>query len=130
MAVKKGGGKMAESGSVLFNFERKGLVYLKSGDEEAIFEAAIEAGADDIKKNDEFSKTGYVVISEYQSFASVKDALIDKGFDVDAENSGLKLLPLAKIDVSDEDAEANEILLEKILEIEDVDAVFTQMDRV
>jgi YebC/PmpR family DNA-binding regulatory protein len=116
-AVKKGGGKMAESGSVLFNFERKGLVYLKSGDEDAIFEAAIEAGAD-------------VVIAEYQSFASVRDSLIDGGFDVDAENSGLKLLPLANVEVSEEDAEANEVLLDKILEIEDVDAVFTQMDTI
>ncbi|CAL6404977.1 unnamed protein product [Bathycoccus prasinos] len=129
-AVKKGGGKMAESGSVLFNFERKGLVYLKSGDEDAIFEAAIEAGADDVKENDEFSEDGYVVIAEYQSFASVRDSLIDGGFDVDAENSGLKLLPLANVEVSEEDAEANEVLLDKILEIEDVDAVFTQMDTI
>ena len=128
--VKKGGGKMAESGSVLFNFERKGLVYLTSGDEDAIFEAAIDSGADDVKKSDEFSEDGYVVIAEYQSFASVRDSLIDGGFDVDAENSGLKLLPLANVEVSDEDAEANEALLDKILEIEDVDAVFTQMDSI
>ena len=71
-----------------------------------------------------------VVIAEYQSFASVRDSLIDGGFDVDAENSGLKLLPLANVEVSDEDAEANEALLDKILEIEDVDAVFTQMDSI
>ena len=83
-----------------------------------------------MKKNDEFSEDGYVVIAEYQSFASVRDSLIDGGFDVDSENSGLKLLPLANVEVSDEDAEANEALLDKILEIEDVDAVFTQMDTI
>ena len=70
---------MAESGSVLFNFERKGLVYLKSGDEDAIFEAAIEAGADDVKENDEFSEDGYVVIAEYKCLD--KDAPVAETFE-------------------------------------------------
>jgi transcriptional/translational regulatory protein YebC/TACO1 len=36
--VNKGGGKMAESGSVMFQFERQGLLFCSGVDEEALFE--------------------------------------------------------------------------------------------
>ena len=135
-AVKKGGGKMAESGSVMFNFARKGVVYCQSEDEEAVFEAAIEAGADDVKKDEEGEgetidsnkEDKFVVVSKYQSFARVHDALIDAGFAVDTERSGLKMVPLAPVKCSEGDEMSNETLIEKILEVEDVDAVFSQLD--
>jgi hypothetical protein len=48
-AITKGGGKPADSGSVLFNFMRQGQVLVSNADEDAVFEAAIEAGADDVQ---------------------------------------------------------------------------------
>lgn len=48
-AITKGGGKPADSGSVLFNFMRQGQVLVMGADEDALFEAAIDAGADDVQ---------------------------------------------------------------------------------
>lgn len=48
-AITKGGGKPADSGSVMFNFMRQGQVLVAGADEDALFEAAIEAGADDVQ---------------------------------------------------------------------------------
>lgn len=48
--VKKGGGKMADPGSVLFNFKRTGVVYVKTGDisSDDLLLAAMDAGAEDV----------------------------------------------------------------------------------
>lgn len=48
-AFTKGGGKAADSGSVMFNFMRQGQVLVCGADEDQLFEAAIEAGADDVQ---------------------------------------------------------------------------------
>jgi len=51
----KNGGNLAETGAVSFMFERKGLIAYPSdaGDADTIFEAAIEAGAEDVESTDE-----------------------------------------------------------------------------
>jgi len=48
--VKKSGAKMADSGSVLFNFKRAGVIYVKSDKVEAddLLLAAMDAGAEDV----------------------------------------------------------------------------------
>eukprot|EP00958_Prasinococcus_capsulatus_P017305 scaffold1945_cov395-Prasinococcus_capsulatus_cf.AAC.10 len=52
----------------------------------------------------------------------VRDGLEEAGVDLDLSASGLEMTPLALVEVSDEDAEANTILLERLMENEDVDA--------
>ncbi len=47
-AITKGGGKPAESGSVLFNFSRLGCILVEGAEEEALFEAVMEAGGEDM----------------------------------------------------------------------------------
>ncbi|WP_428926063.1 YebC/PmpR family DNA-binding transcriptional regulator [Marinibacterium sp. SX1] len=51
----KNGGNLGETGSVGFMFERKGEVTYsaEAGDADAVFEAAIEAGAEDVESSDE-----------------------------------------------------------------------------
>ena len=79
--VNKGGGKMAEMGSVLFNFERKGIIVLDcAGDrEEEVFEVATEAGADDITPRDD-EQEGFAVITDVPAFIACQRALADAGF--------------------------------------------------
>jgi transcriptional/translational regulatory protein YebC/TACO1 len=48
-AITKAGGKAADSGSVMFNFMRQGQIIVDKTDEDAVFEAAMEAGAEDIQ---------------------------------------------------------------------------------
>jgi len=69
----KSGGNLAETGAVSFMFERKGLVTypLSAGDADAIFEAAIEAGAEDVESTDE----GHEIYCEGSDLNEVSNAL-------------------------------------------------------
>ena len=69
----KNGGNLGETGSVGFMFDRKGeIVYpLSTGDLETVFEAALEAGAEDVEDTDE----GYVIVTADTDLASVAGAL-------------------------------------------------------
>jgi YebC/PmpR family DNA-binding regulatory protein len=69
----KFGGNLAETGSVSFMFDRKGEVTYPAGagDADAIFEAAIEAGAEDVESTDE----GHVIWCEATDLNEVSNAL-------------------------------------------------------
>ncbi len=65
-------GNMGESGCVAWMFDKKGLIILDKGvDFDALFEAALEAGADDVAEADE----QYEVVTEPSSFIEVREAL-------------------------------------------------------
>ena len=76
----KNHGNLGENGSVSWIFELKGLMTLDMGavDEEALMEAALEAGAEDVVVNEEDNV--YEVLTEPGAFLDVKDALVDAGF--------------------------------------------------
>lgn len=95
---KQAGAKVADPGSVLFNFEKKGFIILDGGGEDEVMEAATEAGADDIQPR-KGGKKGWAVISEASSFGTVQNALREAGFKIVGEESGLRLVPLAEVDV-------------------------------
>ena len=71
----KNGGQMGESGSVSFMFDRVGEVIYKldAGDEDAIMEAAIEAGAQDVTSDED----GHVIICSFEDIGDVVKALED-----------------------------------------------------
>mmetsp|Transcript_4922 Transcript_4922/g.12294 ORF Transcript_4922/g.12294 Transcript_4922/m.12294 type:complete len:308 (-) Transcript_4922:100-1023(-) len=126
-ALNKGGGKMASSGSVLFNFERKGVIVLDGGAhlEDLVFEVATEAGADDVTGRDD-GEEGFTVTTSVPAFVTSRRALADAGFVVNPGQTALKMIPLITHDVDDVAADANDALVERLLELDDVDAVYTQ----
>lgn len=69
----KSGGNLAETGAVSFMFDRKGLVSYpaSAGDADTVFEAAIEAGADDV----ESSEDGHDIYCEATDLNDVSNAL-------------------------------------------------------
>ncbi len=69
----KNGGNLGETGSVGFMFERKGeVVYPASvGDADTVFEAAIEAGAEDVESSDE----GHIIWCADTDLNDVSNAL-------------------------------------------------------
>lgn len=125
--VNKGGGKMAEPGSVLFNFERKGVITLLCGgdQEEKVLEVAMEAGAEDIFAA-QSSHEGFVVVTAVSSFNACRRALVDAGFTIFPDETSLKMVPLVEVDVEAGTANTNQDLIDKLLELEDVDAVYAQ----
>ncbi|OUS37003.1 transcriptional regulator [Rhodobacterales bacterium 56_14_T64] len=69
----KNGGNLGETGSVGFMFDRKGEVTYGAavGDADAVFEAAIEAGAEDVESSDE----GHTIYCEDSDLNDVSSAL-------------------------------------------------------
>ena len=69
----KAGGNLAETGAVSFMFDRKGLVTYpaSAGDADTVFEAAIEAGAEDV----ESSEDGHEIYCEATDLHEVASAL-------------------------------------------------------
>ncbi|PSC70937.1 putative transcriptional regulatory protein [Micractinium conductrix] len=127
-AITKGGGKVADPGSVLFNFQRQGLVMVDvSEGEDAVFEAAMEAGAADFQPatDDDGTVTGFKVLTAVEDYGSVSSALAAAGLKIAPESSGLVYTPLVQQEVDDDAFEGNEALLERLLAVDDVDAVYT-----
>ena len=125
--VNKGGGKMAEPGSVLFNFERKGVITLSCdrSQEEKVFELATDAGAEDIQARKD-GHEGFVVLTEVSAFSICRRQLAEAELAIDENETALKMVPLTQVEVDDDTSDANIALTEKLLELDDVDAVYTQ----
>lgn len=126
-AVTKGGGKMADVGSVLFNFSRTGLIMVDPNEnEDSAFEAALDAGATDMQpsNDDDGALEGYKVLTSVESYASVLNSLTPN-VKISMEASGLVYIPLASVEVNDDDYGLNEGMFERLLAVDDVDAVYT-----
>src|SRR5574339_300014 len=77
-AFSKHGGNLGTDGSVAFLFKHCGqLVFAPGTDEEKLFEAALDAGADDVVTNDDQSLE---VLTGPYDFVAVRDALAKSGF--------------------------------------------------
>ena len=127
-AVTKGGGKNAESGSVLFSFSRKGVLRVQAGpeEEEVVLEAALEAGAEDVEPE---LGGGFRVLTEVEDWGAVRDALVAGGaLDVDHGASGIELLPQQTVAAASPEAGAvNEAIFERLMQVDDIDAVYSTM---
>lgn len=123
--VLKKGGKMADPGSVLFGFSRRGRVVLSGGEEEAVLAAAADAGADDVQPREGGGQPGWEVTCAAGDFGAVASALRAAGLPLVGDASGLVLVPLSRVAVDDAAAESNEALVDALLQLDDVDAVVT-----
>jgi len=74
-AFTKNGGNLGTSGSVAYLFSKIGLLtYPQGSNEDAIMEAALEAGADDVVTNDDGTID---VTTPFEAFMAVKEAMTD-----------------------------------------------------
>jgi len=128
-AIKKENCKVAASGSVAFNFQRKGRLSVRVElDEEDVLELAIEAGCDgdvaveppdpDGRGDDENVKC--IILTEPTELGLMQSALQDANH----ECSGLLVnVPMTFADCSDEDEELNYKLIDRLDELDDVSFV-------
>lgn len=116
--LSKNGGRMADPGSVMFQFARKGWIVISEKGEEAMM-LALEAGAEDVDE----AEDGLEIVTAPSDLMKVRQALVDAGMTVtDAE---LKYIPTSTIELSDEDGEKLSKLLDAIDDLDDVTAVHT-----
>jgi YebC/PmpR family DNA-binding regulatory protein len=112
----KAGGSLAETGAVSFMFDRVGLIEFdrKVASEDAMMEAAIEAGADDVSATDE----SHEIVTSVESLRDVARALEEKFGD--SKKATLAWRPQNTIKVDDE---AGEKILKLVGTLEDNDDV-------
>jgi len=125
IATNKRGGTIANPGAVTFNFESKGIIQVKKEgalEEDQIFEAALDAGAENFEVADE----EYMVITEPTALFEVKEGLEAKGI-VCAE-AAIEWLPQAMIECPEKAQQSNLALIAFIEEYDDVNAVYHNME--
>ena len=120
-AFSKYGGNLGAEGSVSFLFKHCGLLVFAPGtSEDAVMEAAIEAGAEDAVVNDDSS---IEVIAAPQDFPAVRQALERAG--LKPELAELTMKPTTENVLSGEDAARMQRLLDALESLDDVQAVYT-----
>ncbi len=124
IATNKRGGTIANPGAVAFNFDRKGVIQVskKQAIEDELFLAATEAGAEDFETTDEM----YIITTDPADLYTVKGAVEALG--AKCEEASLEMIPKTNVDCSIEDAKANLALIDWLEALEDVDAVYHNMN--
>lgn len=122
--ISKNAGNMGESGSVAWMFERKGVISIKKNliNEDDLMELILEAGADDLKSDEEF----FEVVSSIENFETVRKTLEGKGIEMDDAS----LQYLAKDMITKEGKEAEDVIkfVEAIEDNDDVQNVYSNAD--
>jgi len=124
--MSRGGGNLGTPNSVSFMFEKKGILTIPvsaKADEDSMLEAALEAGAEDFRREDEET---YVVTTDPASFHAVKQALEEKG--IVASEAELAMVPKTTVTVSGPDVESLLKLIESIEDLDDVQKVWANFD--
>jgi len=123
-AFSKHGGNLGTDGSVAYMFERKGqIVFNQISDEDALLEAALEAGADDV----EVEAGGAVVTTGFADFHKVLDALTAAGFKSD--EAQIEMLPNINAAISElETAQKILRLIDALEDLDDVQEVYHNAD--
>lgn len=120
----KNGGNMGESGSVGFMFDMVGAIAYEAdkADADAMFEAALEAGAD----NCESSEDGHEIICEKDSLNEVATALAEKFGD--ATSSSLIWKPTTVTPLDEDAARKLFKMIEVLDDLDDVQNVYSNED--
>ena len=117
-------GSLGTSGSVAWQFDRKGQLYIDAEryTEESVFEAAIEAGAEDVYREDD----EFIVTADVTEFAAVQDAMKAAGIEV--SSAELTMIAKNEVAVTGKDAEKMVRLLEALEELDDGQKVHSNAD--
>lgn len=121
-ALTKNGGRIADSGSVMFQFDRKGVIRVSATGEDALL-TVLDAGAEDAQEED----GEIIVYTDAKDLSKVRTAIVEAGLTVaDAE---LQYVPKSQIEISDSEQAAKVLkVLEALDDLDDVVNVHTNAD--
>ncbi|WP_455198442.1 YebC/PmpR family DNA-binding transcriptional regulator [Kaarinaea lacus] len=123
-AFTKHGGNLGTDGSVAYLFTKLGMMTYPAGtDEDAIMEAALEAGAEDVVTNDDGSID---VVTAWEDLTTVKEAMVAAGFE--PETADITQQASTSVDLELEDAEKVMRLVDMLEDLDDVQNVHTNAD--
>jgi len=121
-ALTKNGGRIADAGSVMFQFTRKGVINVAATGEDALL-TVLDAGAEDAAEED----NEIVVYTDQKDLAKVRTAIIEAGLEV----TGAELQYIGNTPVAITDQEtADKVLkvLDALDDLDDVTSVHTNAD--
>ena len=118
------GGTLAEAGAVAWQFERKGYIAIAPDgiDEDIIFEAAVEAGAEDVVFGDDMIE----VYAELADFQAVRQALKDQG--INLETAELSMIPKTTMQLEEKETLRVMGVIEALEELDDTQQVYSNLD--
>jgi len=119
--LEKNGGRMADPGSVMFQFARKGVIVVSEKGDDAMMQV-LEAGAEDAEEVED----GIEIFTEPTDLMKVRSALLEAGLTVNSAE--LKYVPNNMVPVEGENAEKLEKLLEAVDDLDDVVSVSTNAE--
>ncbi len=123
-AFSKNGGNMGTAGSVSHGFDRLGLIEYpgSAGDADKVFEAALEAGADDVESSDD-GHSIWTSIDALHEVAKALEAAL-------GEPEGVKLAwkPTTMVEVGEDDAGKLLRMIDTLEEDDDVQTVWGNYD--
>ncbi len=123
-AFTKAGGNLGTDGSVSYLFTKIGMMSFPVGsDEDAIMEAALEAGAEDVVTNDDGS---IEVTTAWEEFTDVKEAMVAAGFEPEVAEITQK--PSTSVDLGVDDAQKILRLVDTLEDLDDVQNVYSNAD--
>ena len=117
-------GNMGEVGCVGWMFKKKGQILVPSEgvDEDALMEASLEAGAEDVQNEGEF----FSILTEWTEMLTVREALEAKKFPVDS--ASVTMVPGNTVKVEGKDAETLMKLINTLEDNDDVNTVSANYD--
>ncbi len=120
-AFSKNGGNLGTDGCVAFNFIHQGYLLFAPGvNEDALMEAALEAGAEDVVVHEDGS---IEVISAPNDYPDIKQALEAAGFQ--AEDGEVTMRAQTEAELSGDDALKMQKLIDALEDLDDVQEVYT-----
>ena len=126
----KNGGNMGETGSVSFMFERLGQITYPpaAGTEDAVMEAAIEAGAQDVEadQGDEDTPASHIIYTAFEDLSAVVEAL-EAALGA-AKSTSIVWRPKTQTPVSGDDAATLMKLIDALDDDDDVQNVYSNVD--
>lgn len=115
----KNGGRIADAGSVLFQFERKGVIRVAATGEDALL-TVLDAGAEDAVEEDD----GITVYTDQKDLAKVREALLASGLKV--QDAELQYIGTNEIALADDETEGKVMkLLDALDDLDDVVNIHT-----
>jgi len=123
-AFSKAGGNLGTDGSVAYLFEKKGQIsYGANCDEDALMEAALEAGAEDVVVHEDGSID---VLTTPMDFGLVKDEIDQAGFS--ADQGEVTMIPSTTVSLDVDNAEKVLRLVDTLEDLDDVQNVYSNSE--
>ena len=122
--LSKFGGNLSENGSVSWIFDKKGQFILDSeaGEENAVFEAAINAGADDFEADTNI----YAISMDPSSLMEVRDALENVGYEI--RSAEIEMVPKTLQKLGGKEAETILKLMDALEENDDINKLYSNFN--